>query len=153
MTLGQFKVALLAKSSGRYKAGPDAFLLEKIYEGQKLIAKETVPQYLLVTGETATEDVDQTAIMRRLDVNSYIKFPFRDTVLDPVDSTIVSMDIALEDALQYYVIASLETQKAQYYMGKYHSEIDLHNDNMIQTELTVASNESDADRFYQFEGY
>lgn len=138
MTLSEFRPLLLAKSLGRSVLPADAELKERIFTGMKLIAKETVPLRLVIQAPLGF------TILRKLDTDMYIRMP---SVPTSEDSEI-DLDLALIDALAYYIMAGLERSNANTLMGMYHGEIDMNNDRLTETFLSTTTN--DACRFCQF---
>ena len=138
MTLNEFRPLLLAKSVGRTTLPADVDLKERIFAGLKLIAKETVPLRLIVQTSLGY------TILRKLDKDMYIRMPSIPTSEDSE----LDIDLALVDALAYYVMAGLERGNANTHMGMYHSEIDMNNDRLTETFLSTTTN--DASRFCQF---
>lgn len=138
MTLSEFRPLLLAKSVGRTTLPVDIDLKERIFTGLKLIAKETIPLRLVTTTSVGY------TVLRRIDDDMYIRMP---SVPTSEDSEI-DLDLALMDALAYYVMAGLERSNANTHMGMYHGEIDMNNDRLTETFLSTTTN--DANRFCQF---
>ncbi len=138
MTLNEFRPVLLAKSVARTQLPDDANLKERIFAGLKLIAKETVPLRLIIKNTLGF------TILRRLDTDMYIRMP---SVPTSEDSEI-DLDLALIDALAYYVMAGLERGNANTHMGMYHGEIDMNNDRLTETILSDTTN--DSQKFCQF---
>jgi len=138
MTLSEFRPLLLAKSLSRTTLPIDTDLKERIFTGLKLIAKETVPLRLVVqipAGYT---------ILRKLDETMFIRMPQPPASEDSEIDT----DLALIDALAYYVMAGLERGNANTLMGMYHGEIDMNNDRLTETFLSTTTN--DSCKFCQF---
>lgn len=138
MTLNEFRPLLLAKSIGRTTLPADSDLKERIFTGLKIIAKETVPLRLIVQSPAGF------TILRKLDEDMYIRMPSIPTSEDSE----LDIDLALTDALAYYVMAGLERGNANTHMGMYHGEIDMNNDRLTETFLSTTTN--DACRFCQF---
>lgn len=138
MTLNEFRQVLLAKSLSRTELPDTTGLKERIFAGLKLIAKETLPLRLVV------ETSSGYTILRKVDTNLYVRMP---TVPTEEDSEI-DMDLALIDALAYYVMAGLERGNANTLMGMYHGEIDMNNDRLVETYLETTTN--DSCKFCQF---
>ena len=138
MTYNEFKQVLLAKSIGRTQLPDDSELKERIFTAMKLIAKETI--VLRLVKDTALG----YTILRRLDDNMYIKMPEPPTSEDGE----IEMDLALIDALAYYIMAGLERGNANLFMGMYHGEIDMNNDRLVETYLSDTTNK--ACRFCEF---
>lgn len=116
----------------------DTDLKERIFAGMKLIAKETLVLRLVI------EDPLGYTILRRTDDNLYIRMPSMPTSEDSE----LDVDLALIDALAYYVMAGLERGNANTHMGMYHGEIDMNNERLIETYLSKTTN--DAERFCIF---
>lgn len=138
MTLSEFRPLLLAKSVGRTTLPADADLKQRIFTGLKLIAKETVPLRLVVEAPAGY------TILRRTDDNMHIRMPSIPTGEDSE----IDLDLALIDALAYYVMAGLERGNANVHMGMYHGEIDMNNDRLVETFLSTTTN--DSCKFCQF---
>ena len=133
MTLDEFRPMLLAKSVNRVQLPADSDLKERIFAGLKRIAKETVPLRLYVADPTGF------TILRRLDDNMYIKMPSAPLT----DDSEIDTDLALLDALAFYVMAGLERAQAKVHMGMYHGEIDMNNDRLTETFLSLTTNDSE----------
>jgi hypothetical protein len=138
MTLNEFRPLLLSKSVGRTQLPDNSDLKQRIFAGLKLIAKETVPLRLVVSNPTGY------TILRSLDENMYIRMPSIPTSEDSE----IDMDLALMDALAYYMMAGLERGNANVHMGMYHGEIDMNNDRLTETYLSTTTN--DSCKFRQF---
>jgi len=138
MKLVDFKQVLLEKSLNRTALPADDKLEERIFAGLKLIAKETVVLRLLV------RETVGYSILRRIDELTYVRMPEKISVDNPE----IDIDLALIDALAFFVMAGLERASANTYMGMYHGEIDMNNDRLTETYLSTATN--DSDRFCQF---
>lgn len=138
MKLVEFKQVLLEKSLNRTALPEDAKLEERIFAGLKLIAKETVVLRLLV------RETVGYSILRRIDELTYVRMPEKISLDNPE----IDIDLALIDALAFFVMAGLERANANTYMGMYHGEIDMNNDRLTETYLSTATN--DSDRFCQF---
>lgn len=138
MKLVEFKQVLLEKSLNRTALPTDDKLEERIFAGLKLIAKETVVLRLLV------RETVGYSILRRIDETTYVRMPEKISLDNPE----IDIDLALIDALAFFVMAGLERANANTYMGMYHGEIDMNNDRLTETYLSTATN--DSDRFCQF---
>lgn len=138
MILADFKKVLLEKSLARTVLPENAKLKERIFSGLKLIAKETVPLRLVITQPLGVE------ILRRLDEDMYVRMP----MIPEDDNSEIDIDLALIDALAYYVMAGLERANANTLMGMYHGEIDMNNDRLTETVLSTTTN--DSCKFCQF---
>jgi len=146
MTLGEFRLVLLSKSIARTALPADQDLKQRIFTGLKLIAKETLPLRLIVTdptGFTILRRLDsewQTTVNAVTTVNAgmYVRMPSIPTSEDDE----IDIDLALIDALAYYVMAGLERGNANTLMGMYHGEIDMNNDRLIETVLSDTTNDS-----------
>ena len=138
MTLNEFRTVLLAKSIARTQLPEDVSLKERIFAGLKLIAKETVPLRLV------TKEKIGFTILRKLDEDMYIRMPSIPTSEDSE----IDIDLALIDALAYYVMAGMERGNANTHMGMYHGEIDMNNDRLTETFLSTTTN--DSTKFCQF---
>ena len=152
MTLSEFRPLLLAKSLSRTTLPPDVDLKERIFAGLKLIAKETLPLRLITTdpvGFTILRKLDSewkttVGLVTTTNAGMYVRMPSIPTSED----TELDMDLALMDALAYYVMAGLERGNANTLMGMYHGEIDMNNDRLIETVLSDTTN--DSCKFCQF---
>ena len=133
MTLKNFRVALLNKSLGRTVLPDDVALKERIFSGLKMIAKETIPLRLLVTG------IENNSVIRRVDEELFIRFPEK-----PTDEELeVDIDEELIDALAFLVMSNLERAHKKQHIGDYLREIDMNNDRLMETYLSDSTNESD----------
>ena len=139
MTLNEFGRFLQTKSSGRLEPPVNEQLTERVYTGMKRIAKDTLSLKWVV------EDKLDNRIFRKLDENTLIRYP-KKPILDSGDQ--LDIEESLLDALALYVLAGLELQRSKVLMGMYREEIDMHEERLIETSLSVATN--DAERFYQF---
>jgi len=138
MTLNEFRPLLLAKSLGRTQLPADSELKERIFTALKLIAKETVPLRLVIT------DPIGFTVLRKLDEFMYIRMPS----IPASEDSEIDLDLALMDALAYYIMAGLERGNANVLMGMYHGEIDMNNDRLTETYLSTTTN--DSCKFCQF---
>jgi len=144
MTLNEFRPVLLSKSLSRTVLPSDIELKQRIFAGLKLIAKETLPLRLVI------QDSAGYTILRKLDSEwgtnkgMYVRMPSMPTSEDDE----IDLDLALIDALAYYVMAGLERGNANTLMGMYHGEIDMNNDRLIETVLSDTTN--DSCKFCQF---
>ena len=138
MTLNEFRPVLLSKSLARLSLPDDSDLKQRIFAGLKLIAKETVPLRLIVTDSTGF------TILRKLDKEwsdkngMFIRMPQIPTSEDSE----IDIDLALIDALAFYVMAGLERGNANTHMGMYHGEIDMNNDRLTETALSETTSDS-----------
>ena len=130
---------MLTHSSGRGIVPSGEVMADRVWTGMKRLAKDSYPLKL-----TYNDPLGQT-IIRKVDENTYIKEP-KKPILGTTQN--LEMDAGLMDALAYYVLAGLETQKAKVYMGMYWGEVNSYNDTLTETDLNTASNE--APRFRQF---
>ncbi len=138
MKLSEFRATLLAKSLARSTLPADADLKQRIFAGLKLIAKETVPLRLV------TQTSLGFTVLRKLDDDMFIRMP----EIPNAEDSELDIDLALIDALAYYVMAGLERGNANTHMGMYHGEIDMNNDRLTETILSETTN--DSCKFCQF---
>ena len=139
MTMNEFGRFLQTKSVGRIEAPVNEQLTERIYTGMKKIARDTVCLRWM------TNDPEGREILRRLDQNTYVRYP-KKPILDNGEQ--LDIDDELIDALALYVMAGLEMQRSKVLMGMYWEEIDANNTRLTETYLESATN--DAERFYVF---
>lgn len=125
MTLKDFGILLMSKSTQRKSIAIDDVYIEKVYSAIKRVAKDTVPLTLLVNSPIGQR------VMRKIDDNAYIRYPKK--AINETD--IVDVDEALLDAVALYVMAGLETQRAKIYMGLYYTEIE--NNDAVQIEASI----------------
>lgn len=139
MTLEEFGVFMLTHSSGRTNVPSKEILSERVWTAMKKIAKDAYPLKLTVNVPAGL------TIIRKVDESTYIRQPNK-----PIlgSSKQLDLDEELMDALSYYVLAGLETQRAKTYMGLYWGEVNSFNDTLTETDLNTASNE--ASRFRKF---
>ena len=139
MTIEEFGIFMLTHSSGRTNVPSGEIMSERIWTAMKRISKNAYPLKL-----TVNEPAGLT-IVRKVDESTYIRQPGK-----PIlgSSKQLDMDDDLMDALAYYVLAGLETQRAKTYMGLYWGEINSFNDTLTETDLNTANNE--ASRFRKF---
>ncbi len=133
MTMNELTRFIQTKSVGRLETPINEQMTERIYAGMKRIAMDT-----MALGWTVP-DPEGYEILRRIDAATYIRYP-RKPQIDSGDQ--LDIEHALNDALAYLLLVELERQRAKTYMGLYHSEVDRYNDNLTQTYLAEASNDS-----------
>lgn len=132
MIYSDFVTLLLSKSNNRTVL-PDEFQLkDKIYSSLKRVAKDTVPLRLVITDGTGQQ------ILRKIDEYSLVRYPFKPLLTTDV----IDIDDALLDAVALFTMAGMETQRAKQFMGLYYKEIELNNERLVETNLSVASNDS-----------
>jgi len=140
MTLNDFGRFLQTKSVGRIDAPVNEQLTERVFTAMKHIAKVTICLKWVIQ-----EQSENYKIMRRVDLNSWIRFPNK-PIIDNTDD--LDIDDDLIDALALYVMAGLEMQRSKTLMGMYYEEIERNNQRLIETYLEDASN--DSRRFHVF---
>jgi len=129
MTLKEFGILLISKSSQRKSISIDDVYAEKIYSALKRVGKDTVPLLLLVNSPKGQR------VMRKIDDDAYIRYPRK--AVDEND--MIDIDEALLDAVAYFVLAGMETQRAKIYMGLYYTEIENNDAVQIEASLTTDS--------------
>lgn len=139
MTLNEFGRFLQTKSVGRIEPPINEQLTERVYTAMKKIAMDTTPLRWMVDTE------DGYDVLRRIDAYTFLRFP-KKPIIDSGEQ--LDIEEALLDALALYIMAGLEIQRAKVNMGMYHEQIEMYNQNLIQTYMQEASN--DSVRFYQF---
>jgi hypothetical protein len=137
MTLGDFREVILEKSVGRTTLPEDKKLFERVHTAIKRVAKDTVPLSLVQRVDSTVSTIN-FKVLRRIDTNSYIRFPEK----PESNESVIDVDEALLDATALYIIAGLERGHAKVHMGMYYGEIDMNNDRLIETALSIASNDS-----------
>lgn len=140
MTLDEFGRFLQTKSVGRIESPIGEQLSHRVHTAMKHIGRTTIVMKYVVN-----QNPEDYEILRRLDANTWIRFPQK-PVVDSNDD--LDIDDQLLDALALYVMAGLELQRSKVLMAMYYEEIDRHNQGLIETFLEEASN--DSTRFYQF---
>ena len=132
MNMIEFEVLCLSKSVGRMKEFEKTIFFEKTYSALKRVALDTLPLILHINYPQGQQ------ILRKIDENSYIRFPRKpQKVEDELD-----IDMSLVDATAYMVMASYETQRAKIYMGLYYTEIENNNSKLIETDLVNTTNDN-----------
>jgi hypothetical protein len=131
MIYSELKDLILFQMPGRYEDDlpPDSVLRLMIHRALKRIAKDTVPLRLVVA------DPSQLTIIRKLDDDTYIRFPlppFRDD--DDIDC-----DEELVEAVAAHVCSELEPQRKGHYLQQYEREIMQNNERLIETELDACT--------------
>ncbi len=131
MIYSELKDLILFQMPGRYEDDlpPDSVLRLMIHRALKRIAKDTVPLRLVVS------DPSQLTIIRKLDDDTYIRFPlppFRDD--DDIDC-----DEELVEAVAAHVCSELEPQRKGHYLQQYEREIMQNNERLIETELDACT--------------
>ena len=131
MVFSELKDLILFQMPGRYEDNlpPDSVLRLMIHRALKRIAKDTVPLRLVVA------DPSQLTIIRKLDDDTYIRFPlipFRDD--DDIDC-----DEELVEAVAAHVCSELEPQRKGHYLQQYEREIMQNNERLIETELDACT--------------
>lgn len=135
MILSEFKELMLSKSISRKTLPDDIRLQERVYTALKKIAMDTIPLRLMVNNP------DGLSIMRRIDKITYIRFPD----MPVYEDSEIDIDLFLLDAAALYVMAGIEKEKAQVYMGMYHEIIDENDNRLCETYLSTATNENGND--------
>ena len=131
MVFSELKDLILFQMPGRYKdtLPPDPVLRLMVHRALKRIAKDTVPLRLVVN------DPSQITIIRKLDNETYIRFPlppFRDD--DDIDC-----DEELAEAVAAHVCSEIEPQRKGHYLQQYEREILQNNERLIETELDICT--------------
>ena len=139
MTMQEFADDMGSKSIGRKPANKDDNLESRVYTAMLVCAKKTVPLSLVENNPAGYK------ILRRVDEITWIRYPEKPSFQSGIG---IDIDDELIDAVQYYVMAGLEAQRAKVLMGMFHSEIDRYNETLIETFLASASN--DSIKFHQF---
>ncbi len=142
MTLNDFGRFLNTKSVGRIEAPVNEQLTERVFTALKHIAKTTIGITWMITNP---DEVVNYEIMRKIDANTWIRFPNKPTI-DTGEN--IDIDNGLIDALALYVMAGLEMQRSKVLMAMYYEEIDRNNQRLVETYLEEATN--DAPRYYAF---
>ena len=135
--MGEFRLVLTEKSTGRTVLPETQKLAERIFAGLKHIAKRTIP--LRLATKVTDYQLNTFPVFRRIDYRLILRFPVR-----PIaeDSTI-DMDDELIDALALFVMAGLERGNAKTHMGMYYGEIDDNNERLIETVMVDGDNEGE----------
>jgi len=130
---------MLTKSTGRTEIPTNEMLVDRTYTALKRVASDTIPLRLVV------EDSAGHQILRRVDDNTYVRFPKR-----PIIDSGQTMDIddELLDAVALYIMAGLELQRSKTLMGLYYKEIETYDEKLTETYLGIATN--DSRKFYVF---
>jgi len=126
-----------SKSLGRADYSGAEHLPDRIYTGMLKVCSKTLPLKLVVTDPTGE------VIYRRVDENTWLRKPNKPNETDGLD---IDMDEELMDALQYFVIAGLEPQRAKTMMGMFHTAVEEYDARLSEAYLAEATN--DAERFH-----
>lgn len=135
MIVSDFLDLVLSKTINRKTIPADIEIYKRIDTALKAVAMDTIPLSLIVNNP------DGYTILRTVDSVTFIRKPFSPTTT----LSVVDMDDFLMDALALYVLAGIEKEKAQVYMGMYYQEIDKNEKRYIQAELLEATNENNYD--------
>lgn len=135
MIVSDFLDLVLSKTINRKTIPADIEIYKRIDTALKAVAMDTIPLSLIVNNP------DGYTILRTVDSVTFIRKPFSPTTM----LSVIDMDDFLMDALALYVLAGIEKEKAQAYMGMYYQEIDKNEKRYIQAELLEATNENNYD--------
>jgi len=135
MTQTELRILVSTKSTAKVSLPDDANFNERIYSALKRVALDTLP-LVLIENTTSSRQ-----ILRRIDEDTFVRVPEKPTN----GVSIIDTDIALEDAVALYIMAGLERAKAKTHMGLYWKEIDTNNERLIETHVSVATNEYPSD--------
>lgn len=133
MIVSDFLDLVLSKTINRKTIPTDINIYARINTALKKVAMETIPLSLIVNF------TDGYTILRTLDSVTFIRKPFDVTS----NNSVIDMDDFLLDALALYVLAGIEKEKAQVYMGMYNQEIESNDRRMIEASLVESTNEND----------
>ena len=139
MDVKTFAKEMNSKSLGRKDYHGEEHLEERIYTGMLKICSKTTPLSLIIENPTNEK------IQRRIDENTWMRTPRKPDMAAGLD---IDFDEGLMDALQYFVIAGLEPQRAKVMMGFFHTAVEEYDARLTEAYLAEASN--DADRFHVF---
>jgi len=121
MDLRQFAQLVISKTSGHRDVEIDGIFAQRVDSALVKIAKATTPLKLIV------HKSGNRRILRRVDRETYIVYP---TKVKVTEETEIDIDDDLLDAAALLVIAGLEPQKANLYIGLYYAELNAFNDNL-----------------------
>jgi hypothetical protein len=138
MIFSEMKDLIRNQMSGRYDQDlpPDSVIRQAVHRALKRIAKETVPLRLV------TNDPSQLTVIRKIDNDTYIRFP----LMPYRDDDDIDIDEELVEAVAAHVCSELEPQRKGHYLSVYEREIVLNNERLIETDLDTFSNETSTRR-------
>ena len=139
MIFREFAKSMNSKSLGRLDYTQDEHLPDRMYTGMLKICSKTSPLKLVINNPAGEK------IYRRVDENTWIRKPRKPDETNGLD---IDLDDELIDALQYFVIAGLEPQRAKVMMGMFHTAVEEYDARLTEAYLAEATN--DADRFHVF---
>jgi len=139
MILREFAKSMNSKSLGRLDYSADEHLEDRMYTGMLKICSKTTPLKLIVNSPKGEP------ILRRIDENTWMRKPAKPDGNSGLD---IDLDNELVDALQYFVIAGLEPQRAKVMMGMFHTAVEEYDARLTEAYLAEATN--DASRFHVF---
>lgn len=135
MIVSEFLDLILSKTTSRKTIPIDININKRIDTALKKVAMDTIPLSLVVN------TTDGYKILRALDSVTFIRKPFE--IIN--NNSKLDMDEVLLDAVALYVLAGIEKEKAQSYMGMYWQEIESNESRYIQSELIESTNENNFD--------
>lgn len=135
MIVSEFLDLILSKTTSRKTIPTDININKRIDTALKKVSMDTIPLSLVVN------TTDGYKILRALDSVTFIRKPFE---IENNNSEL-DMDEILLDAVALYVLAGIEKEKAQTYMGMYWQEIESNESRYIQSELIESTNENNFD--------
>ena len=139
MDVKTFGKEMNSKSLGRVDYNGAEHLEARIYTGMLKICSKTSPLSLIIENPTNQK------LYRRIDKNTWLRKPEKPDANGGLD---IDLDEDLMDALQYFVIAGLEPQRAKVMMGMYHTAVEEYDARLSEAYLEEATN--DAERFHVF---
>ena len=145
MLIADFREVILEKSTGRTVLPEPKKLYTRIFSALKRTANDTIPLKLVRHVDIDAGEQLLFSVQRRVDNMTFIKKPAQPTS----EGENLDIDDELFDAVAYFVMAGLERNNAKAFMGLYHGEIDINNERLIETDLSVGDND-DIPRFNQF---
>lgn len=128
MTTRELYVVVTEKSSGRTKLPSEDKMKEGAFAAMKRVAMDTIPTRLTRTTETIVGE----RILRKVDSDTYVKFPSKPSSVDDE----LEMDEFLIDAMAYYIIKLLEPQREKGHYRDYMGAIDDNNGRLVETMLS-----------------
>jgi len=133
MTLQELADDIGSKSLGRAGYGGDDHIESRVHTAMIKVASETMPLSLVI------ENPNGHVLLRRIDSTTWIRKPEKPDLKSGVG---LDMDDDLLDAVELYVMAGLEPQRAKTLMGSFNAQIIQYNEKLVETFLSESSDDS-----------
>ena len=134
MTVRELCTSAIEESSGRTQLPTEDKMLKASFEAMKQVAMDTIPTRLVYTAETIVGE----RILRKVDSDTYIKFPKKPTNVDEE----LEMDEFLITAMACWIIKKWERQLEKQHYRNYKDQIDMNNGRLVETMLSEESEDS-----------